>query len=292
MAVRVNLDGRIVPPEQAWVPIFDRSFLYGDSVYETLRTYAGRLFALGPHLDRMWRSMERIRLAPPLDRAGVERRVRETLDVAGNAESYVRIVVTRGTGEFGLAAGLASPGSLYVIVREFRPVDPAVYERGIRLRIAATRRLPRASLDPAIKSGNYLNSILAMIEAREAGDDDAVMLNVDGFATEATTSSLFAVLDGVLATPPLSAGILEGVTRRVALDAAREAGIPAVELNLAADDLRRADELFLTSTLKEVVPVRTLDGAPTRTAAPGPVTARMRGLVSARIRALLPGEAA
>lgn len=286
-AVLVNLDGRIVPPEEATVSIFDRSFLFGDSAYETIRTYGGKPFALDRHLARLRATLAGLRLRIAADDAAITRRIADTIAATSNAECYVRIVVSRGVGAFGLQAGLDTPGVVYLIVRPFEPLSDAAYAKGLSVVLAKTRRNHRTALDPALKTGNYLNNLLAMIEAKDAGADDALLLNHEGFLTEATTSNVFLVRGDALVTPPLAAGILEGVTRHYALDAARAAGMRVEERDVSVSELRGADELFLTSTLKEVVPVRTLDGAPMRAPAPGPVTTRMRGLLSERIRRAL-----
>jgi branched-chain amino acid aminotransferase len=284
----VNLDGSIYPGERAVVPLFDRGFLYGDSVYETIRAYGGVPFALGEHLTRLYNSMRRLRITPNVERDTIEARVEGTLAAASVRDAYIRIIVTRGPGpEFGLASSLDNPGPVYVLVKAYKPPPREWYEKGIAAIIPVTRRVSRGALDPAIKSGNYLNSILAMIEAKEAGADDAILLNEHGMVTEATTSSVFAVIDGVVVTPPLSAGILEGITRRHLLAALRDAGQPPAELNLTEADLKRATELFVTSTLKEVVAIRTLDGAPVGVPAPGPVTQACAALLSKRIRKLI-----
>lgn len=283
----VNCDGTILPGERAVVPLFDRSFLYGDSVYETIRAYGGVPFALDEHLDRLYESMRRLRMTPNVEREAIEARIEGTLAAASVRDAYIRVIVTRGTGEFGLASSLENQGPVYVLVKAYKPPPREWYDRGMSVIIPVVRRTPREALDPAIKSGNYLNSILAMLEAREAHADDAILLNPQGFVTEATTSSLFAVLDGIVVTPPLSAGILDGITRRHLIEALRDARVPVAELHLTETDLKRASELFLTSTLKEVVPVRTLDGAPTPVAAPGPITRKCADLLSARIRKLL-----
>lgn len=284
----VNLDGSIYRGDRAVVPLFDRGFLYGDSVYETVRAYAGVPFALGEHLSRLYNSMRRLRITPNVERDTIEARVEGTLAAAHVRDAYIRIIVTRGPGtEFGLASSLENPGPVYVLVKAYKPPPREWYEQGISTIIPVTRRVSRESLDPAIKSGNYMNSILALLEAKEAGADDAILLNAQGMVTEATSSSLFAVIDGMVVTPPLSAGILDGITRRHLLAALREAGQPPAELNLTEADLKRATELFVTSTLKEVVPIRTIDGAPTKAPAPGPVTQACSALLSKRIRKLV-----
>lgn len=283
----VNVDGAIVPGERAAVSLFDRSFLYGDSVYETIRAYAGVPFALAEHLARLYNSMRRLRITPNVERDTIEARIEGTLAAANVRDAYIRVIVSRGSGqEFGLASSLDNPGPVFVLVKAYKAPPREWYEQGISTMIPVVRRVGKEALDPAIKSGNYLNSILAMIEAKEAGADDAILLNTAGMVTEATTSSLFAVIDGSVVTPPLSAGILDGITRRHLLTALREAGKPATELNLTEADLKRADELFITSTLKEVVPIRALDGAPLQVKAPGPVTQACAALLSKRIRKL------
>lgn len=285
--VLVNLDGRIVPPEEATVSVFDRSFLFGDSAYETIRTYGGKPFALDRHLARLRGTLSGMRLRIAASDAEITRRIEDTIAATGNPECYVRVVVSRGVGAFGLQAGIDTPGVVYVIVRPYEALSETAYSAGVSVVLAKTRRNHRSALDPALKTGNYLNNLLAMIEAKDAGADDALLLNHEGFITEATTSNVFLATGDVLVTPPLTAGILEGVTRHYALDAARAAGLRVEERDVSPAELRAADELFLTSTLKEVLPVRTLDGAPTRVPAPGPVTTRMRDLLSERIRRAL-----
>ncbi len=282
MATLVHCDGRLLSPEQAFVPVFDRSFLYGDSVYETLRTYRGVPFDLPRHLARLGVSLSRLRIDPGVTPGEIARRVHETVAAANNPESSVRIIVSRGTGEYGLANFAGLQGAVYVIARPFAPLTDDAVRRGISIVLAKTRRVAKNALDPAIKSGNYLNSLLGLMEACDAGADDAVFLNERDFLTEASTSSLFLVKGGVVQTPPVSAGILEGVTRFHAIEAAREAGVPVEERDLTEADLRGADEIFVTSTLKEVLGVRSLDGRAMRDA-PGPVTSRMRALLLARI---------
>src|SRR5438309_11929542 len=191
---------------------------------------------------------------PP--RENIVRELQRTLEAAGNPESYVRIVITRGTGEFGLSPLLArGQNRLIFIVRPLAPPPEEQYQRGLQMAIARTRRNPPQALDPALKTGNYLNNILALREAHEAGADDAILLDLRGQVTEATTSNVFFVQRGVLVTPPLSLGMLEGVTRAVAIEAARREGILVREEPPGAEALAAADEVFVTSTLREVMPV-------------------------------------
>lgn len=283
MSVLVNMDGQILPPGEAKVSVMDRSFLFGDSVYETMRTYGGTLFAFDEHMERMYASARALRLNIPIDREQMRTRCEETIEAAGNEETYCRIVVSRGEGAYGLAGGLDAPGRVVIIVRPYEPVDPELYEKGIDVIVAKVRRNPPEALDPAIKSGNYLNNILAAIEAKEAGAFDAVLLNTDGNVAEGTTNTIFCVRDGVVLTPPLSAGILEGVTRSLTLAAAASAGIDAREQDFTPDELRTADEAFITSTLKEILPVVRVDDHTLGNGKPGPITRNLATLLHQHI---------
>jgi branched-chain amino acid aminotransferase len=284
MPTLCNVEGRLVPPEQATVSVFDRGFLYGDSVYEVVRTYRGRPFELDRHLARMRRSAERIGLTlPPDDRLRSE--LARTLEGAGNVESYARIIVTRGEGKFGLAPHLAEGESrLIYIVRPLETPPPELYARGLQMAITRTRRNPPQALDPALKTGNYLNNVLALKEAHEAGADDAILLDLSGRVTEASTSNVFFVQGGVLVTPPLSLGMLEGVTRAVAIEVARSEGLIVREEPTGPEALAAADEVFVTSSIREVLAVTSLvfleSAGESRTRAvadgkPGPLTQRL-----------------
>jgi branched-chain amino acid aminotransferase len=283
MPVLVNVDGRLVPPEEAVVPVLDRGFLYGDSVYEVVRTYRGKIFELGRHLDRMDRSAEGIALQLPA-RERIERELQRTLQASGNSESYARIIATRGEGKFGLSPHLATgTGKLVVVVRPLEPPPAETYERGLRMAIAVTRRNPPQALDPALKTGNYLNSVLALREAHDAGADDALLLDLRGQVTEGSSSNVFFVQDGVVVTPPLQVGILHGVTRAIVIDLARAEGLIVREDPHGPEALAAADEVFVTSTIREVLAVTSLvlpgaPGSPVRTVAdgkPGPITRRL-----------------
>src|SRR4051812_19995308 len=289
--VLCNVEGKLVPPEQALVPVLDRGFLYGDSVYEVVRTYAGRPFEMERHLVRMEKTAQRIDLTLP-PRETILRELQRTLEAAGNPESYARIVVTRGVGEFGLSPFLArGEYRLIVIVRPLAPIPEEQYERGLRMAIAKTRRNPPQALDPALKTGNYLNNILAVKEAHDAGADDAILLDLSGRVTEATTSNVFFVQRGVLVTPPLPLGMLEGVTRGLFIEIARAEGLILREEPHGPEALAAADEVFMTSTLREAMPVTSLvflesPGEQVRTVAggvPGPVSKRLRAAFRAYV---------
>jgi branched-chain amino acid aminotransferase len=258
MPALCNVEGRLSPPEEAMVPVLDRGFLYGDSVYEVVRTYRGRPFELQRHLERMDRTAQRIALMLPA-RERIVKELQRTLDAAGNPESYARIIVTRGVGKFGLglhnAEGLSR---LIILVRPLEVPAPELYERGLSMAVVKTRRNPPQALDPALKTGNYLNNILALREAHDAGCDDAIMLDLQGRVTEATTSNIFFVQRAVVITPPLSLGMLEGVTRHLAIEVARGEGMLVREEPHGPEALAAADEVFLTSTIREVMPVTRL----------------------------------
>jgi branched-chain amino acid aminotransferase len=283
VGILCNVEGRLVPPEQAQVSVLDRGFLYGDSVYEVVRTYGGRPFEVDRHLLRMERTAVRIGLSLP-PRELVLKEVARTLEAAGNAESYARIVITRGDGQFGLGAHLSAGHRMVIIVRPLQTPTEEQYARGLQMAIAKTRRNSPLSLDPALKTGNYLNNILALREAHEAGAEDAILLDLNGRVTEATTSNVFFVQRGVVVTPPLALGMLEGVTRAVVMEVARAESILLREEPHGPEALAAADEVFVSSTIREVMPVTSLvflesSGERTRPVGdgkPGPVAQRLR----------------
>jgi len=291
MPTRVLIDDAIFDEATASISIFDRGFLYGDSVYEVVRTYAGRPFELERHFARMEQTSRRIDLSLPPRETIVGELVR-TLLAAGNSESYARIVVTRGVGDFGLSPLLArGQNRLVIIVRPLAPPPEEQYERGLQMAIARTRRNPPQALDPALKTGNYLNNILALREAHEAGADDAILLDLHGRVTEGTTSNVFFVQRGVLVTPPLALGMLEGVTRGLFIEIARAEGLMVREEPHGPEALAAADEVFMTSTLREAMPVTSLlflesPGDQVRKVGngmPGPMSRRLRAAFRAYV---------
>jgi branched-chain amino acid aminotransferase len=279
MSIRVHVDGHICLPEEAKVSVFDRGFLYGDSVYETIGTVRGRLFALSDHLDRLERSARGLSLRLP-PRATIEQAIHDTVAAAGNAESRVRVMVTRGSGKLDLDPASAGEPRLVVIVQPLAGPTRQMYDEGVAVAIVSvTRNLPGA-IDPAIKSGNYLNNVLALGEARQRpGVHEAILLSAAGSVAEGASSNVFAVVGGTLRTPALSVGILAGVTRDKVMGLAREAGIAVAEVEfMSPDELRAAGEVFLTSAARGVLPVREVDGHPVGPGVPGPVTRRLMGL--------------
>lgn len=288
MPTIVNVDGALLPPAEARISVLDRGFLYGDSVYEVVRTYGGTPFELPAHLRRLERSAERIGLSLPWDARRIAAEIARTLEAARGddppepdaapwnvGERYLRVVMTRGAGEIGLDPALAVDPVAIVIVGPVHGPPRSAYREGVKACVVGVQHVAPEAIDPGAKTGNYLSHVLALRDARAAGAHEGLMLNRDGFVTEGTTSNVFAVKDGVLLTPPLAAGILEGVTRGIVLAMARAQGVPAREAALRPRDLEGADELFITSTVREVVPVTRLGDRRVGGGAVGPLTARL-----------------
>ena len=277
MSIRVFIEGRPCLPDEAAVPVFDRGFLFGDSVYETVGTSRGRMVFLDDHLDRLARSAERIYLRlPPRDE--IQRAVRETLAAAENPESRVRIIVTRGDGTVDLDPAAAGRPRLVVIVQPLGGPSPELYEEGAEVEIVSVDRNSPRAIDPAVKSGNYLNNVLAMGEARRRRPSvhEAVLCAANGSVAEGATSNVFAVAAGELRTPALEVGILDGVTRGKILGLARAEEIACHEVPfMSPDDFRRSDEAFLTSSVRGVMPVTLVDGRPLGDGKPGALTRRL-----------------
>jgi len=295
MATVINLDGDLVPPAEATVSVFDRGFLYGDSVYEVVRTYGRHPFELDAHLARLGRSAERIGLALPWDAARTRRELLRTLGAVpppdepepeaapwNRGQLSLRIIMTRGAGELGLDPALAVDPRAMVIASPLRAPPLAAYHDGVSCRIVGVRHEAPGTVDPGAKTGAHLANVLALREARAAGAHEALLLSGTGQVTEGASSNVFAARAGTLATPPLGAGILAGVTRALVLELAREARIPAREVPLLPDDLATCDELFITSTAREILPVTVLDGRPVGSGRVGPVTTRLGALFRAR----------
>lgn len=275
MGTLVVVDGEVREGERRSVSVFDHGFLFGDSVYEVVRTRGGRLFELAPHLERLRRSAAELYLDLPWSTEDLGRSVADAVATAGNPESYVRIIVTRGVGELELHPATCGRPSLILVVKELALPPARLYREGTTLAIVGRLRMNPQSLNPAAKTGNYLNNVLAIVEARRRGADDAVMLNAEGRLTEGTTSNVFCVRGGVVRTPSLASGILEGITRGLVIRMVREEGFPFAEAELEPEDLKAADEAFLTSTTRDVMPIARVDGAALAGAVPGPVTRRL-----------------
>jgi branched-subunit amino acid aminotransferase/4-amino-4-deoxychorismate lyase len=284
--VYLSTAGRALDPGEATVSVFDRGFLYGDSVYETLRTAGGRPVEMLRHLDRLRRSGAGIGLEVPFADAVLRAAVAETHAASGNADSYVRIIVTRGTGPLMLDPRVSTSPLLVVLVQELKLPAPALYEAGLSVRIVDVHKISARSLDPTLKTGNYLNSIQALRQAAESAAEDAILCSPAGHVAEGATSNVFMVRDGELLTPSLQTGLLEGITRALVIALAGELGIACSEATIWPDELRAADEVFLTSSVRGPMPVSTLDG---QRLAVGPVTRRIMARYQAYIDAVAAG---
>jgi len=269
------VDGVVAPLAEAKVSVLDRGFLYGDSVFETLRTYRGSPFALDRHLARLERSASLAYIELPLPLADLAREVREAIALAGNAESYVRVMLTRGRGELGLDPGLAGRATRVVIVAPLEPPPGVVYERGIDAVTFATRRFADGTDAAGAKIGNYLVSVLAMRRARAAGAGEALIVDGRGAVVEGATSNVFFVAEAALVTPPEADGILPGITRAVVLDVARARSMPVTFRSPRLEELPAFDEVFVTSSIRELVAVVRIDGRPVGAGTPGEMYRRV-----------------
>jgi branched-chain amino acid aminotransferase len=278
MGTVVSLDGVLVDPERAVISVFDRGFLYGDSVYEVIRTYQGAAFELDAHLARLEGSARRIGMALPVPLERIAAEVKEAQRATGREDAYVRIIVTRGAGPISLDPHLATNPQRIIIAMPVSPPPASVYEKGASVVLTSVRRNLRDAIDPRAKTGNYLNSVMAMAEAKERGAFEAIMLDHRDFVTEGASSNVFAVIGGVVLTPPLDAGILEGVTRTVVMRVARRAGISVLELPLTEPALVQAHEVFITSSIREIVPIVKVDDVTIGDGRPGATTQRIRTL--------------
>ena len=274
MPAFVSVDGRVLPAAQARVSVFDTGFTFGDAVYETLRTYGGRPCAFERHLRRLRRSAARVAIDLPLSDAEFRARLDAVLEQAQNAESYIRWIVSRGVGDISYRFERIHGPTVVIVAREHEAMDPALYATGIRVSLVSVRRNAPQALDPAIKSCNLLNNVLAVREAQGRGAMEAVMLNERGEVAEGASSNVFVVKDGLTLTPPLEAGLLPGITREILLELGPALGLPVSERPLRVPDLLHADEVFITSSLKEVAPVHAIDDRLVADGRPGPVTVR------------------
>ena len=272
----VNVNGVITDAAAAVVPVFDHGFLYGEGVYETLRTYNRQPFLLGRHLRRLRASADRIGLSIPQTDAELANSITNTMERAAvDAEYYIRLLVTRGVGELSYDPTTCPQPTIVIIVKAHRENDPDAQTRGIRIIISSVLRNHPAAIDPQIKSNNLLNNVLAMHEAIQAGAQEALMRNYRGEISECAQSNFFLVRQGEAHTPPLGSGLLEGVTRNFLFEVGRLTGIPVRETVLGDKDLAEADEMFITSTTREVLPVSRLDDRVIGTGTPGPITTKL-----------------
>ncbi len=272
MPREIYIDGRFYPKEEARISVFDHGFLYGDGVFEGIRAYNGRVWKLDEHLVRLYESAKTLMLDIPLSMDEMRETVLETTRRNGLRDAYIRLVVSRGAGDLGLDPRKCPRASIVVIADTITLYPEAVYREGMRVVTVATRRNQNEALSPRVKSLNYLNSILAKLEANHLGYPEVLLMNSEGFITEGSGDNIFVYRRGTLMTPPNTSGILEGITRGVILEIAREAGIPVAETDFTRHDLYTADEAFLTGTAAEAIPLVEADGRAIGTGKPGAVT--------------------
>src|SRR5882757_10022739 len=270
--MKIYIDGKYYGERDAKVSVFDHGLLYGDGIFEGIRAYNGRVFKLKEHIDRLFYSAKAILLKVPISHAQVMKAVVDTCRANKIRDGYIRLVVTRGVGTLGLNPNRCKKPSVIVIAGTVQLYPEEYYRKGLTIITVPTVRNLHSALNPAIKSLNYLNNVLAKIEANNGGCEEAVMLNAEGFVSECTGDNIFIVKGGQMFTPPLSAGALYGITRAVVIDLAKEASIPVSEPNLTRYDLFNADECFLTGTGAERIPVVKIDGRVIGTGKPGPIT--------------------
>jgi branched-chain amino acid aminotransferase len=275
LSLAIWRDGEIVGPEAAVVSVWDHGFLYGDGVFEGIRVYHGKVFRLKEHMGRLYDSARSIALEIPMGREELAKAVEETVKINERRDGYIRLIVTRGTGTLGLDPRKCD-SQVIIIVDGISLYPEELYENGLEIITAATIRSHPAALSPRVKSLNYLNNILAKIEGTQAGCLEALMLNHKGEVSECTGDNVFLMKHGELRTPPIDAGILEGVTRNAVIELARKAGMTVKEMVLTRHDVFTADELFLTGTAAEIIPVVKCDGRPIGAGKPGPVFKRLR----------------
>ncbi|RQD73921.1 MAG: branched-chain-amino-acid transaminase [Candidatus Syntrophonatronum acetioxidans] len=268
----VYIDGELVPREEAKVSVFDHGYLYGDGVFEGIRTYNGRVFKLTEHLERLYESAKSIMLFIPLTLEEMEEAVLDTLRQNKLTDAYIRIVVSRGVGDLGLDPQKCPRPTVVIIASKISIYPREYYEEGLRVITVATRRNIPDALDPKIKSLNYLNNILVKIEANRAGVLEAIMFNRSGYITEGSGDNIFIVRKGKIITPPTYVGALEGITREVVMELAAQKGYPILERPFTRHDLYVASECFLTGTAAEVIPVIDVDGREIGDGKPGKIT--------------------
>lgn len=293
MVVAVNVNGSVFDKEHAVISVFDHGFLYGEGVYETLRTYGSKLFLFERHIRRLRASAEMMALPVPLTDAECRARVEATMAAArgssaptAGGETYIRILVTRGVGELSYDTAACPVSSVVIIVKPHADPPPVVFDRGVKVALVPIVRNHPASVNPRIKSNNLLNNALAMQEALRRGGYEGIMRNYRGELSECTQSNLFIVRDGAALTPPLDAGILPGITREFVFEVGQEAGVAVREAALRDADLYAADEAFLTSTTRELVPIVAVDEHVIGAGRPGPVTRTLLDGFRKRVAAL------
>jgi len=274
--MKVWINNKLVDESEAKISVFDHGLLYGDGVFEGIRVYDGNVFELEAHIRRLYESAKVIRLEVSITKKELIKAVEKTVNANEIIDGYIRLIATRGIGNLGLNPFVCENASLIIIADSIQLYPEELYEKGMKLISATTVRSHPLSLPPQVKSLNYLNNIMAKIEAIDADVPEAIMYNTEGFVAEATGDNVFTVKNGVLYTPPIQAGTLEGITRNIVIRLAKEEGIPAAETNLTRFDLYVCDELFLTGTAAEVIGVIEIDGRVIGDGKPGAITMKLK----------------
>jgi len=273
--MKIWLNGQLVDKSKAKLTVFDHGLLYGDGVFEGIRAYGGKVFQCQGHIDRLFNSAKEIRLAIPYTKQEIITAIYQALKANEISDGYIRLVVTRGVGTLGLGPDRCPSPSVFIIADQIALYPEHMYAEGLGVIIAKTIRTSPRMLNPAVKSLNYLNNIMAKVEAIDAGVAEAIMLNEQGKIAECTGDNIFIVKDGRLTTPPVSAGILEGITRAVVMHLADNLSISVTEQDITPEDLYAADECFLTGTAAEVIAVTKVDGKTIGSGKAGPITTRL-----------------
>jgi len=276
MALKIWLDSKLVDEKDAKISVFDHGLLYGDGVFEGIRVYNSRVFELDAHIRRLYDSAKAIRLEIPMGRSELISAVEKTVEANGVIDGYIRLLVTRGVGTLGLNPFICEDSRLIIIADNIQLYPEELYEKGMKVISATTVRNHPLAIPPQVKSMNYLNNILAKIEALDNDVPEAIMYNHEGYVAEATGDNVFIVRDGVIYAPPAEAGSLEGITRGIVIELAREENLEVVEKNLTRFDLYVCDEFFLTGTAAEVIGIVDIDGRVIGDGKPGPVTKLLR----------------
>ncbi len=273
--MKIYLDGQFFDKEHAKVSVFDHGLLYGDGVFEGIRFYQGRVFRLEEHIGRLFDSAKAICLTIPLSAAEMTEAVLETIRQNELQDGYLRLVVTRGVGDLGLNPALCPKATVFIIASKITLYPEEMYRNGLTVVTCATRRIAHGALSPMVKSLNYLNNVLAKIEAQQASAGEGLMLNEQGYVAECTGDNVFTVKNGAIFTPPISSGALAGITRQVVFEIAAELGISITEPEMTRYDIYTADECFLTGTAAEIIPAVRLDSRSIGDGKPGPITQRL-----------------
>jgi branched-chain amino acid aminotransferase len=275
MSIKVYVNGEFVPKEEAKISVFDHGYLYGDGVFEGIRAYNGRVFRLKEHIDRLYDGIKSIMINLSETKEEMKEIILQTLRENNLKDAYIRVVISRGTGDLGLDPRKCPRPTVVVITDKITLYPKEMYENGLKVITATTRRNIPEGVNPQMKSLNYLNNIMAKIEANQAGVLEAIMLNNENYVAECTGDNIFIVKNGKLITPPTYAGILIGITRNAVIELAENMGIPVIEKNFTRHELFTADECFLTGTAAEVIPVVNVDGRLIADGKPGVITKKL-----------------